>query len=285
MALHLVSLEEVRTACRQRVEACELWLRRLIHEQLGREFGSDYIQVGELNGQPIFRSEIRKHVIERIATAPGRYPRPIDALQLDHLASTICKADVYRKYFVDAMKYGFPLGNEHVRVVFERLVPIRNALSHANPISLHDAERALCYCSDLIGSLTQYYQALGMAEEFNAPSFTRFADSVGHVEYPTATDVQLNFTERTSLQAGQTVRFEVEVDSHFSPDAYHVTWQVANIPDAETGKGTAFPLTLTLKHVSTDFVIFVSVSSNIGWHRHGHHDARLVLVYRVLPPM
>jgi hypothetical protein len=124
-----------------------------------------------------------------------------------------------------------------------------------------------------------------MTKEFDAPSFTRFADSAGHVEYPTSTNVQLNFTKRTPLQAGQTVRFEVEVDAHFSPDDYRVKWQVANIPGAETGEGTAFPLTLTPKHVSTDFVIFVSVSANRDWHRHGDCDARLVLVYRVLPPV
>lgn len=285
MALHLLSSDEVRRACRQRIEACELWLRRLVHEQLLPDFGSDYIQVAQLNGQLIFRSEIRKHVFTRVSAHPDRYTRAIDALQLDHLASVICKADVYKKYFVHAMKYEFPLGSEHLRLVLERLVPIRNALSHANPISLHDAERVLCYCDDIVSSLNQHYEALGMATDFNAPSFVRFTDSQGHTEYPTSTDIQLNFTEEAPLRAGQSIRFEVEVDPHYLPTEYLVKWQVVDIAHGEAAEGVAFHLTLLPKHVSKNFAIFVTIISNKEWHRHGRHDARLVLVYQVLPPI
>ena len=249
------------------------------------EFGANYIESATLNGQSIFRNEIRSHVASRLAGNHHGFSRPIDTLLLDHLSSVICKEDVFRKYFAAAIHHGFPAGKEHLRLVFSRLVPIRNALSHANPISLHDAERALCYCSDIIASLTEYYASLGMSQQFDAPSFTRYTDSVGRVKHPTGSDEQLNFTAHTAFRAGQSIRLEVDVDAHYPPDDYVVTWEVVNIPNAERGEGNQFVLTLLPRHVSTHFCIFVSVTSKKDWHRHGSYDARLVLVYTVLPPL
>lgn len=285
MALHLVSSEELRVACRQRIEACELWLRRLVHDQLRSEFGDSYLHTANVADHAIFKTDIRKHVATRLAANPTRYRRPIDTLQLDHLAAVICKPDAYQKFFRRAFQYEFPNGNEHLRVVINRLVPIRNALSHANPLSINDAERVLCYSSDIISSLTQHYADIGMNQEFNAPLFTRFSDSIGHVEHPKTSGEQLNFTEREPLRCGQSVRFEVEVDSHYSPDDYVVKWQVANISHGESATGTYFELTLLPRHVNQNFAMFVSVTSTRDWHRHGNHDAQLVLVYTVLPPV
>lgn len=285
MALHLLSTEELRASCRQRLESCELWLRRLIHETLLSEFGSAYINTATLNGQPLFGGKVRKRVASRLATAGHGYARPIDTLLLDDLKSVLCKQDAFGKYFQPALRHGFPCGSMHLRLVLDRLVPIRNALSHANPISAHDAERVLCYCSDIISSLVVHYEGIGMSRDFDAPSFTRYGDSVGRVRFPSATDEQLNFTQEAAFRAGDTIWLEVDVDAYYPSDGYTVKWQVANIHDAERGEGQRFVLTLLPKHVSKDFAIFVSVASNKAWHRHGSHDARLVLVYTVLPPI
>ena len=286
MALHLVSSEELRVACRQRLESCELWLRRLVHDQLRKEFGENYIDAASIDEHAIFKTSIRRHVAARLAAASDhRYRRPIDTLQLDHLATVICKPDSYGKFFRSAFQREFPMGSEHLRIVINRLVPIRNALSHANPLTINDAERALCYSSDIISSLTKHYADIGMNQEFDAPMFTRFSDSIGDVEYPKSSEEQINFVGRRALRCGQNVRFEVEVDSHYSPDDYVVKWQVANIMGGESATGSSFDLTLLPKHVNQNFVIFVSVTSRRDWHRHGNHDAQLVLVYTVLPPM
>lgn len=285
MALHLVPSEELRVACRQRLEACELWLRRLVHDQFRSDFGDNYLHTANVAGHAVFKADIRKHVAARLAANPARYRRPIDTLQLDHLATVICKPDAYEKFFRPAFHYEFPNGNEHLRVVINRLVPIRNALSHANPLSINDAERALCYSSDIISSLTKHYEDIGMNQEFNAPLFTRFSDSLGNVEHPKTSGEQLNFTEGSPLRCGQSVRLEVEVDSHYSPDDYVVKWQVANISHGESATGTSFELTLLPRHVNQSFAMFVSVTSTRDWHRHGNHDAQLVLVYTVLPPV
>lgn len=284
MALHHLPSESLRTSCRQRIETCELWLRRLIHEQLKSAYGDSYIYDASINGQAIFNSQIRKHVAARLASDPGRYKRPIDTLQLDHLINVICKADVYKRFFSDAFRFEFPMGNEQLRVVMSRLVPIRNALSHANPLAIADAERVLCYCSDVISSLTHYYAEIGMNQEFNAPLFTRFSDSLGNVEYIQDPSSMLNFRGNKPLQCGQSIRFEAEVDSNFPPDEYQVLWRVANTIGGESGNGNSFELMLLPRHVGQDFQILVTLTSKQEWHRLGNHDARLVLRYKVLPP-
>lgn len=285
MGLDLLPSEVLRTSCRQRLEACELWLRRLVHDALVKDFGDDYINTATLSGNSLFRADIRTHVASRLATQSSKSCRPIDTLLLDHLSAVICKEDAFRNYFAAAMRYGFPTGREHLRLVLRRLVPVRNALSHANPISLHDAERVLCYCSDIITSLTEHYESLGMSREFDAPSFTRYSDSLGRIRHPRETDEQLNFVGDRAFRAGDSIRLEVEVDAHYPPSDYVVKWQVCNLNNAEHCEGTCFTLTLLPRHVSTSFVVMASVVSNKEWHRHGSHDARLVLVYTVLPPV
>lgn len=283
MALHLISLEEIRKSCRQRIEACELWLRRLVHDALYSEFGNDYIHSSELNGNAIFKSEIKSHVDSRIAASPNRYARKIDTLQLDHLASVICKQDVYKKYFKQSFSYGFPTGSNHLNLILNRLVPIRNALSHANPITIHDAERALCYCNDIISSLIEHYSEIGMEKDFNAPSFTRFSDSIGNTAFPDASQSHLNFNNK--LRSGETIRVEVEVDSHFLPEEYTIQWVVNNISNGETGSGDAFVILLTPRHVGEKFTISAILKSKEQWHKHGNFDARLAISYTVLPPV
>ena len=219
-----------------------------------------------------------------MAASPKRYARKIDTLHLDHLASVICKNDAYKEYFKDPFSYGFPSGNNHLRLILSRLTPIRNALSHANPISIHDAERALCYCNDIISSLTEYYAEIGMGNDFNAPLFTKFSDSNGNTGHPDSSQSHLTFKDK-KLRPGQTIRLEVEVDSHFSPENYTVEWAVNNISNGETGIGTAFSLLLTPRHVSETFIISAMLKSNEQWHRHGNYDARLVITYTALPPI
>ena len=288
MALHLLEIEVVRTACRKRIEACELWMRRIIHDKLFPEHGADYVQSAKMNDSYIFKSAIREHAETRIRSQPNRYPRAIDSLLLDQLTAVICREDIYSQYFKECFALGFPLGANQLRGTLSRLVPIRNALSHANPLSSRDAERALCYSSDIIEALEQYYASLDMQAEFNAPLFTRFADSMGNVRYLTETKQHLDFTTHQSLRCGESIRFEVDVDSHYSPDQYFILWQVCNLAQAsdnDRGSGESFTIALEPRHVSAQFSVQISVTSRNDWHRHGSFDAILFLLYKVLPPI
>jgi len=281
MALHLLAFEEVRVAARQRLEACELWLRRLVHDQMQSSLGADFVMAGEFNGQPILNREVRTRVAARLAAQPARYPRQVDALLMDDLAVLLGKEDLYKAFFATALRIGFPIGTEQVRLVLGRLVPIRNALSHANPISLHDAERALCYCSDVISTLAEYYKSIGMAQDFDAPSFTKWSDSLGNVFQPISTKAAA-FAQENPLRPGMTLRCEVEVDAHYDPSEYTVHWDVAGIEKA-TGKAVSFEI--GLRHVGDRLLIEAYVTSNKEWHRHRSFDAEFSVMYRVLPPI
>jgi hypothetical protein len=283
--LHKIPSEELRSACRQKLETCELWLRRLIHEEFSRRFGASYFSQGMQNGNAIFRKEIREHAASRMSENPGRYRREIDTLLMDYIVDTLCKHDLYTSCFSTPLRYAFPDGCQEARTFLSRLIPVRNALSHANPISVHDAERVICYCDDVIESLKQYYRDQNMAQEYNAPVFSRFVDSLGHSEIPAKSHQWLDFTGGPSLRPGDGIRLEVEVDSSFGPDEYTVDWAVCNIADNERGTGTQILLEILPKHVGERLDIQITLNSTKAWHRHGSFDARLTITYKVLPPI
>lgn len=284
MALHLLDSNDVHVSCRQRIETCELWLRRIIHDKFVERFGNNYIDEASLEGQVIFSNRTKERAQSFLRENPGQYSRPIDTLLLDDLGSVLAKDDVYKEFFKIAFDAGFPMGANHVRRVIKTLLPIRNALSHANSatLSLHDAERALCYCSDIIASLKTYYSAMSTHDKFPAPVFTRYSDSLGTVWHPAPPSDHHEIRDR-SLYIGDEVRFEVEVDSSFDPSEYEITWQVCNISQGETGKGSAFNLKLTPRHVGQRFALQVSLKTKRDWHRLQNMDAYLTMNYEVLP--
>lgn len=259
-----------------------------MHDKLFPDHGADYVQCARIDDCYIFNAVARDHAEARIQFEPTRYPRPIDSLLLDQLAAAICREDTYRHYFRECFAPGFSLGANQLRATLKRLVPIRNALSHSNPLTLRDAERALCYSTDIIEALELYYASLGMQAEFNAPSFTRFADSIGNVRYINEARQHLDFTSHTPFRCGESIRLEVDIDSHYSPDQYSILWQVCNLSDSrdnDRGHGESFSITLAPRHVSAQFSVQVTVTSTNEWHRHGSFDAVLFLLYKVLPPI
>lgn len=119
-------------------------------------------------------------------------------------------------------------------------------------------------------------------DKFPAPVFTRYSDSMGTVWHPNPPRDHHRI-QNISLHVGDDVRFEVEVDSTFAPDEYQITWQVCNINPAESGKGPAFNLKLTPRHVGQRFALQVTLKSNKDWHRLQNMDAYLTMDYEVLP--
>ncbi len=155
MVIHNHSFEEIRVATRQKLETCEIWLRRLIHEVFLESLGVSYFDDGEYKGSKLFRSEVRSHADSRMAAEPERYGRKVDTLTLNQIVDTLCKQDLYTGFFRPALQEAYPDGRSEARTFLGRLIDVRNALSHSNPISVHDAERAFCYCDDIIWSLNK----------------------------------------------------------------------------------------------------------------------------------
>lgn len=283
MSLTQLPIDDLRTLCRHRLETLELWLRRLIHDKLTAAYGHAYFE-HEVHGNHIFRDDMRRNAVARMQKNPDRYPRPVDALLLDDLVTTLCKEDLHREHFRHALSGAFPDGRVEARTFLERLVEVRNPLAHANSISDHQALRVFCYSQDVIKSITDHYESLGMGREFNAPTFVAFRDSVGHARDIAETKARLDFLD-TIFRPGDRLRVEVDVDDSFSTDTYTVNWVVANISNGESGSGSNFEILLTPRHVGEHFSIVATLKSIKEWHRHSNFDAHLSVTYKVLPPI
>lgn len=281
MSLTQLPIDDLRTLCRNRLETLELWLRRLIHDKLTAAYGHGYLE-HEVSGNYIFRGDVRRKASARMRESPDRFSRPVDALFLDELVTTLCKQDLHREHFRDALSGAFPDGSEEARSFLSRLVDIRNLLAHANPISDHQALRVFCYSQDIIKSIADHYESLGMSKEFNSPTFVAFRDSMGHAEYIAKTFARLDFRD-SILHPGDRLRVQVDVDDSFSMDTYAVNWVVANISKGESGKGSSFEIVLTPRHVGESFSIVATLKSVEEWHRHTNFDAQLIVYYKVLP--
>lgn len=282
MALHLLNSEELRSACRQRIESCELWLRALIHDTLLREFGEGYIETAKTGESNVFQSKIKERIQSYQKAKPSHYPRPVDTLTFEHLGSIIGRDDNYNKFFRKILEPEFIFGSKHVRHIVSILAEHRNALYHANAptLSLHAAEQILCYGNDIIESIKAYYSKMSVQDKFPAPTFTRYSDSLGNVKYINEIQNHLPLTTKP-LFLGDTVRFEVEVDSSYSPDEYTITWRINGYPVAH---GYVCELELKNNHVGQNFGLQVDLASNKEWHRMGGNlDAVLTLSYEVLP--
>ncbi len=286
MPLHSVPESELREHCRRAIEGLELWLRRLIDNKLSDAFGSNYIDATRADGSRVIRAELARDLTERVSREPNRFSRPIDAALLDEEISIICNPVLYEDHFKDALRGVFPQGHESARTFLQRLVPIRNALYHANPLSVHDAYRVLCYSMDVIEGLKTYYARTNMSQVFNVPTVVRVSDSLGHVvDRPSSIQNTIDYSRDDSvrLQCGDTLSIEVDVDPTFDPQSYEIEWQIANI-GGPMPRGRKFHWLLTDRYVSARLCIVCRVISKKTWHKLGSFDDQIDIGYRVLPP-
>ena len=148
MPLHWLPESDLREHSKRSIEALELWLRRLIDQELSTTYGADYIDATRPNGDRLLRNEIGRRLHKR-TTDKLKFPRPIDGALLEDLIDIICNPKLYDQHFRNPLQDAFPQGHAMARSMLSRLVAPRNALSHANPISVHDALRILCYSEDV----------------------------------------------------------------------------------------------------------------------------------------
>lgn len=276
-------IDQLRHECKHRLEILELALRRLIDQRFTTEHGANYFQT-LVEEQYLFSKAVRERACEKKEARPERYPQLVDALLFDDLIVTVCKPAHWKGYFRSALITAFPDGCEEARTYLSRLVTVRNSLAHANPISYHDSARVFAYSEDVLVSIREYYQKMSGLDEFNAPTFVSFRDSLGNSDPIRKSRQVLNYTS-TILRPGDRVRFEVDVDDSFSADLCSVRWTVNNISNPEMGTGRSFCLELTNRHVGEVFALTATLMSEKEWHRHGNFDAHVILNYKVLPPL
>lgn len=294
MSLHRLEIEVIRNDCRRIIENLEIWLRQLIHNSLA-PLRNDYLRL-QLNDQPVFSRKIRD--VQAIQEADlVRFRRPIDAASFEDTIAIITNQTLYNAYFSGALKRAFPQGREECRTFLDRLKEPRNKLSHANPISIREAERVLCYSNDVISSIKEHYREINMEHQFNAPTIVSYRDSEGR-QFSVGDFIRdgtgnlmlwnrnlVNGTHnvpRLVLRSGDIVTFEVDIDPSFGEDTYTVTWQTLS-----EGWGTGKHITrvLSVRDVAQHVVLWCSVVSNKDWHRLGGSDDVLYVHLAVLPPL
>ena len=288
-----LSETELRDLCRHHIDTFENWSRRILDETLKNSYGSDYFNHMISADQPLIRSEIKKRIEKRVIDNPGRFPRKIDAILLEDIEYFLCRDDLYKNHFKNVLE-PFYSGILEVRKVFERLIPIRNKLSHGNTISIREAEQCICYTGDLIDVYKQHYIAIGKERDYNVPVFLRIKDSLGHdiVREKSSYSWEIYFhggiAPRIQLRSGDRYKLWVEVDSSFDSSFYEITWIVKQdyTTVIKKGTGNVIEFTLNNKHVSYSPEINISLVTKRDWHRFRGVDDIIKLSYEeVLPPI
>lgn len=292
MPLHAISEAELREHCRRALDGLERWLRRLVDENLTAAYGPNYLSACRPSGDRVINADTTRRIIQRAAVEPVKFPRAIDAADLDDTIRIICNPELYVAHFTNALSDAFPEGCVEAKTFLLRLVPPRNALSHARPISIHEAHRVLCYSQDVVAALKVHYGKNQMQKQYNVPTVIRIVDSLGHEislsdsnrhrDGPAMIDFSQN--ELAVLRCGDSISIEVDIDPSFEPDAYEVRWLIANVGGAATF-GRRFSLHLTQQHVATRFCVVCYVTSKAEWHKIGTFDDQVDIAYRVLPPI
>lgn len=279
--------EELRSFCRKSIESLEMWARRLIHEKLVEKYGSDYVNHKTSEENYLIKREVRDHIQSMLQREQGRFHRAVDTLFFEHIVYFLCNPAFYRDLFGEALKFAYPNGCNEARVFLERITPIRNALSHSNPISIRQAEQAICYSHDFVDSLKKYYKHKGMEQMWNVPRIIRISDSLGNVfDNPVDTHgAQSIFKISQEIHCGDTYSVSVEVDNSFSESEYDIIWTNQNSQKQGFANCKNFVITFDESDVTQIHTITCIVKSHKAWHKYRYHDCEMVLMFAVLPPV
>ena len=284
---HEYTQDQLRQYCRNNIESLEIWARRLIHEKMTEKYGTGFINKKFDDGNYLIKSEIRKHIQNMINDEPSRFQRDVDTLFIDQIIYFLCHPVWYKELFKSALDYVYPQGKDEAREFLNRLIPIRNPLSHSNPITMHDVERAICYSHDFIEGLKKYYKDRGEEQVWNVPRIIKVKDSLGNVFENSVDEGVLgnSFHLQKEFNCGDVYSVEVEIDSSFEKDSYDVYWVLNSSKKDEFINKTKFSVTFTSKDVGAARFIWCCVKSKKEWHKYRFHDSRINLHFTVLPPM
>lgn len=281
-ARHASELERIDIA-RRHVDAAELWLRRLVQEEMTSLHGNDYFREG------IISSDIRKAVKRVRDAASGKIKRDIDATSFEQLITIVTHPGHYKAAFAAALASAYPGGAMEARTYLDRLTAVRNSVHHGNGCTSRQLEQAVCYTNDLIDSLKARYVEQNKSKTYNVPTFARVTDNVGNSQHAAGfTDAgtfrmcDFRLGDHGTLIPGETLIIEVDVDPSFDAEDYQITWFTA--PTNRVGSGPRYERIIEESDVAEMVGVYFKIKSNKAWHRYGDHDDQLVLNYKVLPP-
>ena len=183
------------------------------------------------------------------------------------------------------MDYAYPQGCEEARIYLTRLIPIRNALSHANPISIRQAEQAICYTHDFIDGIKQFYKDRGEDRMWNVPKIIRATDSRGKEMFPPSeTTSQFNVIIQPEYEVGDSYSVQIEVDSSFPPDSYSIRWSIRGKEITEYKNQKHLSITFSTAEIGQVLIVNCKLITTREWHRYYDCDDEMNLLFTVLPP-
>lgn len=282
---HSFSEEELRSFCRKNLENLEIWTRQLIHEQMCGEYGSDYFDCKNADGNSMIKTSIVKAVKERNQKEPKRFQRLIDALFFEDIIYFLCNRNWYDKLFKEIFSSHFPLGSEQLRHILNVLLPIRNSLSHANPISVRQAEMVICYAHDIIDCIKEHYKKMNKEQVWNVPHVFRISDSKGVVYENISNENNVNVCQTNhSFSVGDTYSLTIDVDPSFASEEYDIEWIWKNKKMPEWMNKRKITLTFSTTDIGMSNYLTLTITSHKEWHKFSGHDHRVMFPIRVLPP-
>ena len=220
---------------RRNVDAAESWLRKIIHHQLSKGLGANY-----LNLAGTIKNEIIRQVEEKTKQLGKAVLRPIDATTFEQAIYLVTHPQLFPDFFRLPLSDAYPLGREQALLYLTRLKDIRNDVSHGRGSTARQTEQAACYANDLIDSLKAYFRNVGMGQTYDVPMIVRFVDNRGnesHLE-GLSTNVHMRILDlrplgRADLYPGDILVAEVEVDQSYDESEYHLFWRVTGSPKME----------------------------------------------------
>lgn len=281
--------EQLRSLCRVNIEAFEKWARTIIHSELTKQLGENYFDIELSPGIPVVKKSIRDKTAAMIRAQPQRFSKKIDTLFLEEIIYLLCRNDLYKNYFKNFLDLVYPDGNSEARTYLKRLIPIRNSLSHSNPISVRDAEQCICYTNDFIDGIKQYYHNKGEERLFNAPNAIRLNDSLGN-EFSLNKDESFELIVLNKAGTDQLYQFCIgekysawlTLDPSFNPEQYIFEWHIES--GRRLGNGSRLEFEITEDMVRERCAIYCTIKSNKSWHRYRGYDQQFAIVFQVLPP-
>jgi hypothetical protein len=288
MDLYIMNEEERRILCKQTLETLEYWLRRLIDDVLSKQYGANYIEATDKNGNFIINTAIRKKIQDRMNLEPDRYPRLIDATLLEHQIDIICNPSLYNLHFAPALKTAFPEGRDEARTFLKRLEYPRNCLYHANALSVRQSEQVVCYSHDVIDSIKEHHIVTNQGTEFNVPKILKITDSFGNVHHfndPSNNGVSFTEKKECYLRPGDTLTIEAEVDPTFQESEYSILWRGGNTYERSVlQRGKKLLVVISELMVSARYPFRCDLTTNKTWHKHDTFDDQVSVAYKILPP-
>lgn len=285
---HDYTQDELRSYCRTSIESLEIWARRLVHEKMTEKYGENYMNMTREDGSSFVKKDIKDHVSKMMSREPDRYKRPVDTLFIDQIIYFLCNQCWYNELFKPALDYAYPQGCSEAREFLNRLVPIRNPLSHSNPITMRQVERAICYSNDFVEGLKAYYKDRGEEQVWNVPRIIKVKDSLGNMfENPTDSHGQSSiFVISNELRCGDTYSVEIEVDPSFSPYEYDIIWTAHKGKKEDDFKNkTKYTVRFSENDVAKIHIIHCEIISKKDWHKYSFHDCEVALHLTVYPPI